>query len=77
MQGEVLTSKPQESLLANMQERLIQTDQGTLVLSQTQQQQKQQQQNTITNAGITGKKLNLFVKFKGITNGPKRIANTS
>ena len=50
LKGEVIT-KPQESLLANMQERLIQTNQGTLVLSQTQQQQKQQQ-NTTTNAGM-------------------------
>ena len=50
LQGEVITAKPQESLLANMQERLVQTDQGTLILGQGKQQQKQQQ-NTTTNAG--------------------------
>ena len=50
LQGEVMTNKPQESLLANMQERLVQTDQGTLILGQGKQQQKQQQ-NTTTNAG--------------------------
>ncbi len=48
----MLTQKSQESLLANMQERLIQTDQGTLILGKPKQEQRQQQQqNTATNAG--------------------------